>query len=83
MAQIAVNLWSGLRRLADGAEIVTVEAGTIGEMLDALAAAHPGLKPILDDGVSVALNGEIITGARHRPLSESDEIFLMQRMKGG
>lgn len=83
MAQVDVNLWSGLRRLTDGAEVVTVEASTIGEMLDALIEAHPALEPLLKAGVSVAVNGEIYNGARHRPIEAGDEIFLMQRMKGG
>lgn len=83
MPMVDVNLWSGLRRLTDGASIVTVEASTIGEMLDALGTAHPGVKPILDAGVSVAVNGEIYNGARHRPIEAGDEIFLMQRLKGG
>lgn len=83
MTKVDVNLWSSLRRLTDGAEVVTVEATTIGEMLDALIAAHPGVKPIIDGGVSVAVNGEIYNGARHRPIEAGDEIFLMQRIKGG
>jgi sulfur carrier protein ThiS len=83
MAQVDVNLWSGLRRLADDADVVTVEASTIGEMLDALATACPAVKPILDAGVSVAVNGEIYNGARHRAIEAGDEIYLLQRMKGG
>lgn len=83
MATVDVHLWSGLRRLTDGVDVVPVEATTIGTMLDGLIAAHPALKPILDAGVSVALNGEIYNGARHQPVAEGDEVFLMQRMKGG
>ncbi|WP_121630745.1 MoaD/ThiS family protein [Tropicibacter alexandrii] len=83
MGQVTVHLWSGLRRLTDGAETVEVEADTVGEMLDALSEAHPGVKPVLDAGVSVAVNGEILNGGRHKAVSPEDEIFLMQRMKGG
>jgi sulfur-carrier protein len=80
---VEVNLWSGLRRLTDGEQVVTVEATTIGEMLDALVAAHPALAPIVQAGVSVAVDGEIVTGDHHRPITSENEIFLMQRMKGG
>ncbi|WP_238365775.1 MoaD/ThiS family protein [Mesobacterium pallidum] len=83
MARVDVHLWAGLRRLTDGEEVVTVEASTIGEMLDAVIAKHPGVAPILEDGVSVALNGEIYTGNRHRAIETGDEVFLMQRMRGG
>lgn len=83
MEKVAVHLWSGLRRLTDGAEVVEVEAKTVGEMLDALVVAHPALKPILDAGVSVAVDGEILTGGRHDAISPDNEIYLMQRLKGG
>ena len=83
MAQVEVHLWSGLRRLTGGEEIVSVNASTIGQMLVALETAHPGLGPILDAGVSVSLNGEIVNGGRFREISEGDEIFLMQLIKGG
>ena len=83
MALIEVHLWSGLRRLADGKEKVSLEATTIGQMLVALENAHPGLRPIIDSGVSVSINGEIFSGSRFRKIHEGDEIFLMQRLKGG
>ena len=80
---VEVNLWSGLRRFADGAERVSVEASTVGEMLDALVAAHPGLKPFIEAGVSVAIDGEVISLNRSVPVRPENEIFLMQRIKGG
>lgn len=83
MAEVTVHLWAGLRHLTGGVDKVTLEAKTIGNMLDALAKAHPGLEPILQAGVSVAIDGEIITGSRHRALEPGCEVFLMQRMKGG
>lgn len=82
MGQIKVHLWSGLRRLTDGAEVVSVEAETTGQMLDALLAAHPGLGPVLDEGVSVAINGVLTTG-RHQRLQPENEVYLMQQLKGG
>lgn len=82
MAQVTVHLWSGLRRLTDGAETVEVEASTVGEALDALATAHPGVKPVLDAGVSVVIDGEMTT-SRHQQVTPDNEIYLMQRLKGG
>lgn len=80
---IEVHLWSGLRRFTDGQQSVSVEAGTIGQMLDALVMAHPGLEPVIEAGVSVAVNGEVVTDALHTALSPDDEVYLMQRIKGG
>lgn len=82
MAAVSLHLWSGLRRLTDGAEVVEVEASTVGEALDALVAAHPALGPLIEAGVSVAIDGEM-TNSRHLPVMPENEIFLMQRLKGG
>ncbi|CUH77508.1 MoaD/ThiS family protein [Tropicibacter naphthalenivorans] len=79
---VTVHLWSGLRRLTDGAETVEVEANTVGAMLDALAQAHPGVKPVLDAGVSVVIDGQMVP-SRHAPVAPGQEIYLMQRLKGG
>ena len=80
---VEVNLWSGLRRLTDGERVVSVEAETIGQMLDALIEAHPALAPVIEAGVSVAVDGEIITGGRNMPLTPQNEIYLLQKVKGG
>lgn len=82
MAKVAVNLWSSLTRLTGGERVVEVEASTIAEALDGLVAAHPGLGPIIQGGVSVVIDGEVATG-RHVPIGPENEIYLMQRMKGG
>ena len=79
---VEVNLWAGLRRFTDGKLVVEVEAGNVGQMLDALAETYPGLGPIIAD-VSVAIDGEITTGGRHTAIGPENEIYLMQRMKGG
>ncbi len=79
---VTLHLWSGLRRLTGGAESVQVEASTVGGALDALAAAHPGVKPLLDAGVSVVIDGEMST-SRHQALGPQNEVFVIQRLKGG
>ena len=78
-----VHLWSGLRAMADGNEMVTVEASTVGEVLTALVAAHPGLKDAIDAGVSVAVDGRIIASALNEPVRPDSEVYLMQRLRGG
>ncbi len=78
-----VNLWAGLRAFTGGKLKVEVEAKNVGEMLDALARAYPGLAPIIEDGVSVAIDGQIIHSSVTTPLPEGAEIYLMQQVKGG
>ena len=79
---VAVNLWSSLTRFTDGQRVVEVEADTAGGVLDGLKAAHPGLAPVLDAGVSVVIDDEIAPNL-HTPVPEGAEVFLMQRLKGG
>ncbi len=83
MAKVEVHLWSALRAHAGGAEVVEVEAQNIGQMLDALRARYPGLAPMLDAGVSVSIDGRIIAGSLTEPVAPGQEIWLMQRLKGG
>ena len=78
-----VHLWAGLRALAGGREVVAVEGRTVGEILDALVAAHPALKETIEAGVSVAVDGRIIASARNEPVRPDSEIYLMQRLRGG
>lgn len=80
---VEINLWSGLRPLADDKEVVEVEAETVGGLLDELVKRYPGLQVAIDEGVSVAVDGRIIASALDEPIKPDSEVFLMQRLKGG
>jgi len=79
---VAVNLWSGLRRLADDQIVVNVQATTLREMLDALQSAHPALAPVIAAEVSISVDG-VIQPNMATPIANSTEIYLIQRIKGG
>jgi molybdopterin converting factor small subunit len=79
---VDVNLWSGLRRLAGDQVVVTVQARTVREMLDALVKAHPALDPVIKAGVSVSVNGTISTDLSDEVRPDA-EVYLIQRIKGG
>jgi len=81
--KVEVHLWSGLRTLTGGLEKVEVEASTTGEMLSALKTSFPALGPVIEAGVSVAVDGRVIASSLTEPLRPENEIFLMQRLKGG
>ena len=80
---VEVHLWSGLRALTGGLEKVEVEASTTGELLAALASNYPELRPVIEAGVSIAIDGRIIASSLTEPLGPENEIYLMQRLKGG
>lgn len=80
---VEVHLWSGLRALTGGQETVTVEATTVGEVLEALVRAHPELREPIDAGVSVAVDGRILASDLTAPVRPDSEVYLMQRLRGG
>ena len=78
-----VALWGNLRPLVGGSETVTVQARNIREMLDALVEGWPALEPIIEAGVSVAIDGKVYATSLTQPIPEGAEVVLMQRLKGG
>lgn len=80
---VEVQLWAGLKSLAEGQRTVSVEASNIREMLDALVAKYPALEPIIAAGVSVAIDGDIYAESMVAPIAPGSEVILMQRIKGG
>ncbi|WP_247807971.1 MULTISPECIES: hypothetical protein [unclassified Bradyrhizobium] len=53
----------------------------VGEMLDALVAAHPGLAAVLESGVSVIVDGKTAT-RRQAPVLPGSEVYLLQQLQG-
>jgi len=80
---VEVHLWSGLRSLTGGREVVKVEARTTGELLKELVRAHPQLQAPIDAGVSIAIDGRVIATGLTEPIPEGSEVYLMQRLRGG
>ena len=52
-------------------------------MLKRLGEEHPQLKPILEKGVSVSLNGQIYRDPGFQPIPPGSEIFILPKMAGG
>lgn len=80
---VEVNLWSGLKDFTDGKTTVEVEAKNIGEVLQGLVKAYPRLEPVIEAGVSVAVDGKIIASGLTEPVQPDSEIYLLQQLKGG
>ncbi len=80
---VEVNLWSGLKTYTGGKQKVEVEARNVGELLRGLVQTYPDLEPVIEAGVSVAVDGRIIASSLTEPVSAENEIYLIQRLKGG
>jgi len=80
---VRVALWGSLRAHADGREAVDIKARNFKEVLDALARDYPGLRPQIERGVSLAIDGVIYKESWFTPVNDDSEVVLLPRMEGG
>ncbi len=80
---VKVHLWGTLRSAAGGEGDIEVEASTYKQVLDRLSDQYPGLKPQIDRGVSVAIDGLIYREAWFTPVTPDSEVVIMPYMVGG
>ena len=80
---VRVRLGGPLMSQASGATEFDVEAATIRELLARLGELYPQLRPILERGVTVAVNGTIYRGAFLAPIPEGSEVYLLPALAGG
>ena len=80
---VRVKLGGPLMSQVGGATEFDVEAATIRELLAKLGERYPQLKPVLDRGVTVAVNGTIYRGAFLAPIPDGSEVYLIPALVGG
>jgi molybdopterin converting factor small subunit len=80
---VHVKLGGPLMSQAGGVTEFEVEATTIRELLAQLSELYPQLKPVLDHGVAVAVDGIIYRGAFLAPIPEDSEVYLLPALVGG
>ena len=80
-----------LRELTGGRRTVTVSGATLGDVLEALEALHPGMKARLLDDEGAALNpyievgvdDEIATLGLLTPVGAESEVHILPNVSGG
>ena len=80
---VRVKLSGPLKSAAGGRDELEVEASTIHQMLTQLGQDHPALKPIIESGVAVAIDGQIYRGDWFQPIPPGSEVFILPRLTGG
>ena len=81
MIQVVIN--GNLRQFTGGENELELQAGTIRQLLRQLGERHPGLKPHLEDGIAVAIDGTIYQDAWLEPIPAGSEVHLMPKIAGG
>lgn len=80
---VKVKIWGSLSAFTGGRGELEVEAENFKQLLDKLAEQYPGLKPQIERGVSLALDGWIYREAWFTPIKPDSEVVLMPYMQGG
>ena len=78
-----VILWGSLSKLADGRKEFEIDAPNIDRMLAALSDQAPRLKPVLDDGVTVSIDGTLYRLNKLQRIAPDSEVFILPKMAGG
>ncbi len=89
---IKVRIPTALRSYADNQREVALDGKTVGEVVDGLASAHPGLKTHLFDEkgvlrsfVNVYLNNEDVReqNGQATPVNDGDTLIIVPSVAGG
>ena len=78
-----VVLWGSLSRLSDGEKEFDIDAPNIDQMLRRLGELCPKLKPTLDQGVTVSIDGTLYRLDKYKTIDPDSEVFILPKMAGG
>ncbi len=78
-----VVLTGNLRQFTGGETEVELEAGNVRQLFRALGARYPNLKPHLEAGLAVAIDGQIYQDAWLEPIPPDAEVHLLPQIAGG
>ena len=78
-----------MRDLTTGQQRVSIPGGTVGEVIEALDAAYPGMKARLcegeqlDPGIAVSVDGRVAPLGLLAPVDEQSEVHFLPAVSGG
>lgn len=78
-----VVLTGNLRQLTNGETEFDLAVGNVRKLFAALIERFPDMAPHLEEGVAVAINGEIFQDAWFEPIAPDAEVHLMPKIGGG
>ncbi len=80
---LEVSLSGSLRDSADGAASISIDAGTIRELLRKVVERYPRMQSQVDKGIAVSINGQIFRDNWSEEIPADAEVFLLPRIPGG
>ena len=78
-----VVLIGNLAQLTGGIAEFQLAVSSVKQLFDQLGALHPELRRHLDDGVAVAIDGQIYQDSLLEPIAPDSEVYLLPQIPGG
>ncbi|MGE5510965.1 MAG: MoaD/ThiS family protein [Bacteroidota bacterium] len=78
-----VVLIGNLRQYTGGITELDVKAGSVHQLFARLAEQFPELEPHLEEGLAVAIDGQIYQDALLEPIGEESEVHILPQIAGG
>ena len=78
-----VVLVGNLAQLTGGVAEFNVSATSVKQLFDRLAELHPELGPHLQEGVAVAIDGQIYQETLLEPIRPDSEVYILPQIGGG
>ena len=78
-----VVLVGNLAQLTGGVAEFELPATSVKHLFRQLAELHPAIGPHLEEGVAVAIDGQIYQDALLEPIAPESEVFLLPQIAGG
>ncbi|MDJ0612790.1 MAG: MoaD/ThiS family protein [Rhizobiaceae bacterium] len=80
---VAIKIWGGLSAATNGQTELEIDANYIRELFAKLEERYPGVKPYIERGIAVSIDGVIYRDTWSKELPDGAEIFLLPRLEGG
>ena len=78
-----VVLMGNLRQYTGGVTALDIDAANVSQLFRKLAERHPALAPHLEDGLAVAIDGQIYQDSLLQPIGADAEVHILPQIAGG
>ena len=78
-----VTLIGNLRQYTGGVIELDVEAATVRQLFARLGERYPALAPHLEQGLAVAIDGQIYQDALLQPIAPDSDVHVLPQIAGG
>ena len=78
-----VVLIGNLAQLTGGVAEFTISAASVKQLFDRLTELHPEIGPHLQEGVAVAIDGQIYQDTLLQPIEPDSEVYILPQIAGG